>query len=270
MAYSKIASSLALVALTVACNQAANYESTYKKEEQQAAVEGEDAVASQNADGNHGPMPESKGDLPAPPPPAPPATPPAPPPPGAPAPLRSPNAESFKKMIASEQVYTVTTVKAGAATAWGSSAANPLSVTAFVDNAGALPAQAQRNQLFTQMSRTEIAAIDYNNPPKLSLVNAAGAPVQITGMISLWIVCNEDTGDAVYLHSGVNSGPFLHGNAAIPANVNGVASRCAAFPVQSLNYQAGGTYDHTDGNNAANFVHLRVNTVNTNGVVTPR
>lgn len=260
---------MSLVAFTVACNQASNYESSYTKK-QQAAVEGEgsDATVSQGKDVSHGPMPESKNELPAPPP-ANPATAPTPPAPGAPAPLAAPNAESFKKMIAQDQLYTVMNIKQG--TAWGTTAAAPLTVTAFVDDTGTIPPPSDRNQVFTKLTRDEIMKIDYNNPPKLEFVTFQGQPVTFTGKTSLWIVCNSDTADNIYLHSGVNVGPVTHGNRAIPAmetNSAGqqVAGRCAAFPVASLNYQVNQVYDHSDGQNPANSVHLKIQKVNVNGV----
>ncbi len=265
---------MSLVALTVACNQAQNYESTYKKE-QQAAVEGdgEDAIAKDM--GNHGPVPSAKNELPAPPPATPPATPPAPPPPGAPAPLNAPNAESFKKMIAQDQLYTVMTVTQGAA--WGTTAAAPLTVTAYVDETGALPAPSSRAQVFTKMTRDELMKIDYNNPPVLEFITfqqGQTVPATFTGKTSLWIVCNTVANDGIYLHSGINSGPFAHGNRAIPdveTNAAGqqVAGRCGVFPVASLNYQVNQVYDHSDGQNPANSVHLKIQKVNINGVPVP-
>jgi len=208
---------------------------------------------------DHGPDPLKPDDIAKVPttPPAPPA-PPTPPPPGA---LATPNAESFKKMMTNQQVYSV--VRITNAQGWGTSAANPLTVNVAVDaNGAAIPASAG-TQLFLKTPLTAAAPIDYNNPPKLEFVNRQNAPATLTGMASVFVVCN-DQATAIYLHAdGGNGTPFNHGNSAI------AQGQCAAFPALSANATAGRSYDHTAGNNPQNYVYLKVQKIGPDGNVVP-
>lgn len=250
MTYRHMAFSFAsLIALGIACNQ----ESGYKSAPNYATATNanvETPVVSSNTDTpDHGAVNPDGSTAPAEKvaaKPAEPAKPATPPPPATPT-----QEEMFKKMIAANKMMNTVTIDAGKNQAWGTSANARLEVFVAVDAAGApiVPAGVNDRQI---ESGTVAAPVD-------TKFQANGADVAT--MHSSLRVCNN-SGDSVYLHSG-NGAPFAHGDAAI---ANGT---CSQFLAQRAVANDGASYDHDDGNNAANFVYLKVTKVGPDGKVVP-
>lgn len=254
MAYKNTALSFAvLMSIVVACNDQENSSvPEFGKQTGPVASANTDVAdhGAENPDGSVQP-PVASNDASAAKPVVPAAKPAASVPPPAPAPGAPTQEDAFKAMLAAGKVMNTVTIEAGKGQGWGTTTAARLEVFVAVDAAGApiVPAGVNARQI---PSGTPGAMED----AKFQANNA-----DVAGMHSSLRVCNN-SGEAIYLHSG-NGGPFAHGSGPI-ANAT-----CAQFLAQRAAANDGATYDHTDGNNIANYVYLKVTKVGPDGKVVP-
>lgn len=250
MTYRHMAFSLAsLLAFGIACNQESGYKGAPNYATQQTANVDTPVVSVNTDTADHGPVNPDGSTAPAvknEPPKVVENKPATPPPPATPT-----QEEIFKKMLAAGKVMNTVTIDAGKNQAWGTSAAARLEVYVAVDAAGAPIVPAGVND--RQIDAGTVAA------PADTKFQANGADV--AAMHSSLRVCNN-SGDTIYLHSG-NGAPFAHGDSAI------AQGSCAQFLAQRAVANDGASYDHDDGNNAANYVYLKVTKIGPDGKIVP-
>ena len=166
--------------------------------------------------------------------------------PTTPAPTVLTPAQINKAMLDSGRLVTQFNITNAAA--WGTSTTARLKLKVAVDAAGAVIVPA------TLPAIEQIPAVKDKPADDAKFVG-------VTTLVSTMKICN-DSGAAIYLHSQGNA-PFKHGNGPIATGT------CQQFLVDRLTATDGGSYDHTAGNNVANYVYLQIEKIGPDGNVVP-
>lgn len=255
MVYKNTILSLAsLLAFGTACSKAPSYSesvnrSTVGNANGEVGEDGNDHVHLPiDTNPGEGDQVAKKIDPPAPAPVTPPVTPPATPP-ATPPPAAKTEQQINMEMITAGKMFNTYTIPAGKNIGWGTTTTNRIKVKVAVDAAGALIVPAT-------LPAVEQIAGDKN--PALDAKFAG-----VTTLHSAMKVCN-DSGGPIVLHSG-GTAPFKHGIIGSPV----ASGSCVQYLVDRLNATDGGSYDHTAGNNVANYVYLQIEKIGPDGKVVP-